>query len=66
MFDARLEFAPDETTVDPVSGDRAPVTDSQKPPILTALQEQLGVRAQVSKGPVQVIVIDSVERPTEN
>jgi uncharacterized protein (TIGR03435 family) len=36
------------------------------PSLLTVLQEQLGVKAQVSKGPVQVMVIDSVERPTEN
>ena len=65
-FDARLEFAPDEQTVDTVSGDRVSVTDSQKAPILTALQEQLGIKAQVSKGPVQVIVLDSVRRPSEN
>ncbi len=65
-FDARLEFAPDETPVDPGSGDRVPATDLQKPSIVTVLQEQLGVKAQASKGPVQVMVIDSVERPTEN
>ena len=65
-FDARLEFAPEETPVDPASGNRVPATDPQKPPLLTALQEQLGIKAQASKGPVQVIVIDSVEHPSEN
>src|ERR1700733_228424 len=34
------------------------------PPLLTAIQEQLGLRLESGKGPVEVIVIDHVERPT--
>ena len=36
------------------------------PPIFTALQEQMGLRLESSKGPVEVLVIDSVQRPSEN
>jgi uncharacterized protein (TIGR03435 family) len=55
LFDAHLEFAPDESTTDP-----------PQPSIGSALQQELAIRLNASKGPVQVIVIDSVERPTEN
>jgi uncharacterized protein (TIGR03435 family) len=54
-----LDWTPDPTTSQP---DAPP-----GPSIFTALQEQLGLRLAPEKGPVEVLVIDHVERvPTEN
>ena len=46
--------APNSTAADPV------------PSIFTAVQEQLGLKLESAKGPVEVIVIESVQKPTEN
>ena len=40
--------------------------DDQRPALLTAIQEQLGLRLDPAKGPVEVLVIDSVSRPSSN
>jgi uncharacterized protein (TIGR03435 family) len=70
-FDFHLEYAPDSAglkgrggVVDP--GAPALSADTLGPSIFTALQEQLGLKLSADKGPVEVIVIDHVEKPSEN
>ena len=56
VYDFTLKYSP----VDP------PPPDSTLPSFYTALEEQLGLKLEPTKGPVQVLVIDHVERPSEN
>jgi uncharacterized protein (TIGR03435 family) len=57
-FDFEMHFVPDEVVAkDPTA---------QAADFLTALQEQLGLRLEAAKGPVKILVIDKVARPSAN
>jgi uncharacterized protein (TIGR03435 family) len=56
-WDFRLEYADDRL---------APGSDAAAPALFTALQEQLGLKLESRKGPVEVLVIDHAERPSAN
>ena len=57
-FELELQFTQDQG----VGG--APPTEF--PSLFAALQEQLGLRLEAQRAPVEVLVIDSAERPTED
>jgi uncharacterized protein (TIGR03435 family) len=69
-FTIHLEYAPDENTrcLEPAQFcDVDPNSDIPPgPPIFTAIEQQLGLKLEPIKGPREHIVIDSVERPSEN
>ena len=66
IFDIHLEYARELTAgVLGVPGDSAPV-DTAGLPIFTALQENLGLKLEPGKGPVEILVIDHVEQPSDN
>ncbi len=63
LFDFELKWTPD--TVPELPPDAPPLNiDPNGPPIFTALQEQLGLKLESARGPVDVVVIDGVEHPT--
>lgn len=46
--------------------DLRPRQADYRPDLLDAVQEQLGLQLQATKGPVEVLVIDHMERPSTN
>lgn len=52
-YDFKLEWTPE-------------TPDAEGPPFLEALREQLGLKLESTKGPVQTLIIDHVDRPSEN
>jgi len=82
-YDYTLEFAPDEASMGMMKGMPMPMPSpgdgaggpgpaatpdgSSGPTIFSAVQEQLGLKLEGRKGPVDMLVIDSLEKvPTEN
>jgi uncharacterized protein (TIGR03435 family) len=73
-YDFTLQWSPDQTSSAIVQGpeggkpvvDNTPPPESSGPSIFTAIQEQLGLKLESTKGPVDVLVIEHIERPSEN
>jgi len=74
-YDFKLQWTPDPRPMDsmapppgaqPPGAAEASVSDTTGPTLVTAIQEQLGLKLESTKGPVEVIVIDHVEKPSAN
>ncbi len=63
-YDFDLDWAPDETQF----GGEVPVApaDAQAPPFFTAIEQQLGLQLEATRGMVQALVIDHAEPPVAN
>ena len=63
-YDFDLEWAPDETQF----GGDVPVApaDAPSPPFFTAIQQQLGLKLEATRGPIEALVVDKAERPSAN
>ncbi len=68
-YDFKLDWTPDEGAqrmMGAPGGDGPPPADSAGPSIFTAVQDQLGLKLESTKGPVEILVIDRVEKASEN
>jgi uncharacterized protein (TIGR03435 family) len=64
-FDIDLTFTPERLPQGPPPAGAPPLNiDPNGPSLFTALQEQLGLKLESDRAPVEVLVIDHVERPT--
>ena len=63
-YDFELMWTPDEPP--PAGAPLPPWYDPNGPPLVTAVQEQLGLKLEASTGPVEVLVIDRAERPSDD
>jgi uncharacterized protein (TIGR03435 family) len=72
-YDIQLQWAPEfrpgmfmgPINANPGAG-AGPPAESSGPSFMTALQEQLGLKLEPTKGSVEYVVVDHVDRPSEN
>ena len=69
LYDFNIDWAPGEgeASVEPPDPNRPRASDpSAGPSLFTALQEQLGLKLASKKLPVEILIIDHWEKPSEN
>jgi uncharacterized protein (TIGR03435 family) len=63
-YDIALNWTPDPGQASASGIDTGTPSESFGPSIFTAVQEQLGLKLEAQKGPVETLVIDSAEKPS--
>jgi len=64
-WDLEVNYTPDRSQLPP-GVELPPGIDPNGPSLFTAIEEQLGLKLRPARGPVEVLVIDSVQQPTPN
>lgn len=62
----KLDFRPENLEIERALAQEGKAVDGTPPSIFTAIRSQLGLELQSRKGPLPTVVIEGVERPTEN
>jgi bla regulator protein blaR1 len=70
-YDVNLTWTPDQMPRPAGGGDQPPsingaAVDPNGPSLFTAVQEQLGLKLDSQRGPVETLVIDHAEKPVED
>ena len=66
-YDLDLTYTPDQSgPVGPPGAPGPPPPAADAPSLFTALQEDLGLKLDARRGPVDVLVVDRIEKPSEN
>ena len=65
-WEFELNYTPDPAQLPPGVVVPDDLADPNRPSIFAALEEQLGLKLQSARGPVEVLVIDRVTQPREN
>lgn len=65
-FDWALEWSAEASRAAVAPDTGGPATEPTGPSIFTAVQEQLGLRLEATKAPLDALIIDGVEQPSEN
>jgi uncharacterized protein (TIGR03435 family) len=64
-YDYNLEFAPENMR--PTDAGASPTSSDPAPTLLVAIQDQLGLKLEAKKLPVDIVIVDHIEKsPTEN